>query len=211
MLRAFEVLTALAQELHLEGPGADPQVCELGNTTIDEVLSWIVRAKPDLSFDDVLRSDTQELDQAFVSIRTANLRGWLYGRLHNEHQALESADATAAIGVSHLGRLKELQTQLTAVATELQKAHERGISVLPAAVSLYHRLCNRVMGLLSDDPALPEVQVLAPQLQDNTSVVYLRVVASQLARWLLAAIRWIERGKEDAGCDEATSRLGNYL
>ncbi len=211
MLRAFELLAALAQELSTEGPGADPRVCELGNATIDGVLSWIGRVQPDLKFDDVLRSDTMELDQAFVSIRTANLRGWLYGRLHNEQQALESEDGTDAV-TAHLGRLKELQTQLTAVANELQLAHERGVSVIPDAVSLYHRLCDRVMGLLQDDPVMvAEIQVAAPELHDDSPVACVRVAVSQLARWLLAAIGWTERKEKDAPCNEVARGGGNYL
>ena len=210
MLRAFELLTALAQELHTEGLGADPRVCELGNATIDGVLSWIGRAQPDLEFDDVLRNDTS-VDQAFVSIRTANLRGWLYGRLHNEQQALESEDETDAV-TAHLGRLKELQTQLTAVANELQLAHERGVSVIPATVSLYRRLRDRVMGLIQDDPIMvAEIQVAAPELHDDSPVACVRVVVSQLSRWLLAAIGWIERKEKNAPCNEVSRGGGNYL
>jgi hypothetical protein len=211
MLRAFELLAALAQELHIEGPGADPPVCELGNVTIDGVLRWIGRAQPDLEFDDVLRNDTSELDQAFVSIRTANLRGWLYGRLHNEQQALESEDEIDA-ATAHLGRLKELQTQLTAVANELQQAHERGVSVIPTAVSLYRRLRDRVLGLLQDNPIMvAEIQVVAPELPDDSSVACVRVALSQFSRWLLAAIGWFERKEKDAPCNEASPGLGNYL
>jgi hypothetical protein len=200
MLRAFELLAGLAQELRIEGPGADPPVCELGNVTIDGVLRWIGRARPDLEFDDVLRNDTSELDQAFVSIRTANLRGWLYGRLHNEQQALESEDEIDA-ATAHLGRLKELQTQLTAIANELQQAHECGVSVIPTAVSLYHRLRDRVLGLIRDNP----------ELHEDASVGCARVAVSQFSRWLLAAIGWLERKEEDAPCNEVSPGLGNYL
>jgi hypothetical protein len=211
MLRAFELLAALAQELHTEGPGADPRICELGNVTIDGVLRWIGRAQHDLEFDDVFRNDTSDLDQAFVSIRTANLRGWLYGRLHNEQQALESEDETDAV-TAHLGRLKELQTQLTAVANELQQAHECGVSVIPAAVSLYRRLHDRVMELLQDDPVLvAEIQVAAPELHDDSSVAGVRVVVSQFSRWLLGVIGWLERKEKDAPCNGVPPGPGNYL